>query len=119
MENIQKNLSKSLFHTQILESELKQLDLSAQKTVLQTWVSSLDELTKKTRHPESPPFLPGYWKNCSVTMHPETPLPFSLMLVLIIFSICFWASSGLQSESGGGPETGTGVQYIPGNRKDF
>ena len=25
MENIQKNLSKSLFHTQILESELKQL----------------------------------------------------------------------------------------------
>lgn len=49
MENIQKNLSKSLFHTQILESELKQLDLSAQKTVLQTWVSSLDELNKKDK----------------------------------------------------------------------
>ena len=95
MENIQKNLSKSLFHTQILESELKQLDLSAQKTVLQTWVSSLDELNKKDKASRVSAFLPGYWKNCSVTMHPETPLPFSLILVLIIFSICFWASSSL------------------------
>lgn len=47
MENIQKNFSKTLFHTQILESELKQLDLSAPKTVLQTWVDGLDELGKK------------------------------------------------------------------------
>ena len=59
MENIQKNLSKSLFHTQILESELKQLDLSAQKTVLQTWVSSLDELNKKDKASRVSAFFAG------------------------------------------------------------
>lgn len=49
MENTQKNLSRTLFHTQVLASELKQLNLSTEKSLLQAWVSNLGELVKKDK----------------------------------------------------------------------
>ena len=38
MENNRNNLSETLFHTQILETGLKQLSLDSQKAILQAWV---------------------------------------------------------------------------------
>ena len=49
MENNRNNFSETLFHTQILETGLKQLSLDSQKAILQAWVDRLDELNKKDK----------------------------------------------------------------------
>ena len=56
MENNRNNLSKPLFHTQILETGLKQLSLNSQKVILQAWVDRLGELNKKDKAFQSSAF---------------------------------------------------------------
>lgn len=116
MENTQKNLPKTLFHTQILESELKQLDLNTQKNVLQAWVSGVDELHQKDKAAQSSAFsaeilgkLLGYSASGNiVTIQPDaTPDHF--------FDLCLGqfqpagqkavAALKLDTESGISPET--------------
>ncbi len=47
MENTPMTLSKTLFHTQVIDSELKQLNLNSQKAILQEWVDNLVSLRQK------------------------------------------------------------------------
>lgn len=85
MENTQKNPSQTLFHTQILESELKQLNLDSQKIVLQEWCNRLGELRQKDHASQVSAFtseilekLLGYSASGNtVTIAPDsTPEPF-------------------------------------------
>ena len=90
MENIQKNPSQTLFHTQILDSELKQLNLDSRKMVLQQWCDRLGELRQQDHISQVSAFtseilekLLGYSASGNtVTIAPDsTPEPFFDILV--------------------------------------
>ena len=90
MENIQKNPSQTLFHTQMLESELKQLNLDSRKMVLQQWCDRLGELRQQDHISQVSTFtseilekLLGYSASGNtVTIAPDsTPEPFFDILV--------------------------------------